>query len=196
MIGGNVFLPKWCRICQAHDICIWSIVRQGRAGRAWRMFMLKKSVLFICCRPFWNRCLLCWVHKIAVETRGGRTDKRTREDRATQPLVSWKTSQRLLGAVPDVGKRWPWWQQCCICDYAVDWPGWFVAPWLWYCISFVVLVWSGGRGPNKGLWAISNLHTSNDLSIFLTRVLLLGAHGGELQWGLPAWKGLCLQVVH
>ena len=43
MMGEHVFLPKWCRICPAHNICIWSTVRQGRAGRAWRIIMLKYS---------------------------------------------------------------------------------------------------------------------------------------------------------
>ena len=79
----------------------------------------KIFILFICCLFFWNRFLLRWVHNIAVEK-----------------LQTWPLHIAI----------WPWWQQCCICDYAVDWPGWFE-----YCISFVVLVWSGGRGPSKAL---------------------------------------------
>ena len=84
----------------------------------------KIFILFICCLPFWNRFLLRWVHNIAVEK-----------------LQTWPLHIAI----------WPWWQQCCICDYAVDWPGWFVAPWLWYCISFVDLVWSGCGGPSNAL---------------------------------------------
>ena len=53
---------------------------------------------------------------------------------------------------------------------------------------------SGARGRPSMIfskWRIRTVSelkpTSNDLSIFLTRVLLLGAHGEELQRSLPAW---------
>ena len=132
MIGGNVFLPKWCRICPAHDVCIWSIVRQGRARRAWRIIMLKKSVLFICCRPFWNRCLLCWVHNIAVETRVGRTNEQGKIGRLSLwsvgrlPKDSWELSQ-MLGRGGRDGNNAAWWRcnACSVWRWGGNWC------WIW-----------------------------------------------------------------
>ena len=115
-----------------------------------------------------------------------------------------RTSQRPLGTLPDVGTRRPWWQTGSLCDFTVGWPGWLVGA--SKALGRVLLEQrverqKCQREAMNALFQVDNpfsewIQASNhDFSIFPTRVLLLGCHSGDVQWGLQAGEEMCLQAV-